>query len=181
MVAGNIRNIYSLWLKRWSALRHHAPPWPSGWDLTFKEIHMSISARNVFRGQVTALKEGPINAEVEITTTGGDKIVATVTEGSVKSLGLAVGAQAVAVVKTMWVTLLAGTPEFRFSARNQLSGTVSSMVKGPVNCQVSVTLPGGAMVSAMITNAAAVDLALAEGTPVVALFKASHVLVGVPV
>ena len=79
------------------------------------------------------------------------------------------------------VTLLAGTPEYRFSARNQLSGTVASLVKGPVNCQVNVTLPGGSTVSAMITNAAAIELALAQGTPVIALFKASHVLVGVPV
>ena len=141
---------------------------------------MAISARNVFKGQVSALKVGPINAEVEITTAGGDKIVATLTEASVKSLGLAPGTQAVAVVKTLWVTLLAGSPEFRFSARNQLSGTVSSMVKGPVNCQVNVALSGGATVSAMITNEAAADLGLALGTPVTALFKASHVLVGVP-
>jgi len=142
---------------------------------------MPISARNVFKGQITDIKEGPINAEIEITTAGGDKIVATLTAGSVKSLGLAKGAAAVAVVKTPWVTLLAGTPEYRFSARNQLSGTVGSMVTGPVNCQVNVTLTGGTTVSAMITNAAAADLALVPGTPVIALFKASHVLVGVPV
>lgn len=142
---------------------------------------MPISARNVFKGQVTALKEGPINAEVEITTAGGDKIVAMLTEGSLKSLVLAKGSVAVAVVKTPWVTLLSGKPEYRFSARNQLSGTVSSLVKGAVNCQVNITLHGGSPVSAMITNSAAVDMGLGEGTPVVALFKASHVLVGVPV
>ncbi len=141
---------------------------------------MAISARNVFKGKVTELKEGPINAEVEITTAGGDKIVAMLTEASVKSLGLDLGKDAVAVVKSPWVTLLAGAPEYRFSARNQLAGTVSNLLKGGVNCQVTVSLPGGSSVSAMITNAAATDLALAEGTPVVALFKASHVLVGVP-
>jgi len=141
---------------------------------------MAISARNVFKGKVTELKEGPINAEVEITTAGGDKIVAMLTEASVKSLGLGLGKDAVAVVKSPWVTLLAGAPEYRFSARNQLAGTVSNLLKGGVNCQVTVSLPGGSSVSAMITNAAATDLALAEGTPVVALFKASHVLVGVP-
>jgi molybdopterin-binding protein len=32
----------------------------------------------------------------------------------------------------------------------------------------------------MITHEAATDLRLSEGTPVVALIKASHVLVGVP-
>ena len=141
---------------------------------------MAISARNVFTGKVTGVKEGPINAEVEITTPGGDKIVTMVTENSVKSLGLAVGKEAVAVVKASWVTLLAGTPEFRFSARNQLKGTVSGFVKGGVNCQVNVTLAGGSTLSAMVTNAAVAELGLAEGSSVVALFKASHALVGVP-
>ena len=74
-----------------------------------------------------------------------------------------------------------GSPEYRFSARNQLSGVVSGLVKGAVNCQVKVTLTGGALVNAMITNEAATELGLAEGVAVIALFKASHVLVGVPV
>ncbi len=141
---------------------------------------MSISARNVFKGKVSAIRSGPINAEIEITTTGGDKIVAMLTEASVLSLGLVIGSEAVAVVKTPWVTLLSGTPEYRFSARNQLKGLVSGLVKGAVNCQVKVALSGGGTVSAMITNEAAADLGIAEGVPVIALFKASHVLVGVP-
>jgi molybdopterin-binding protein len=33
----------------------------------------------------------------------------------------------------------------------------------------------------MVTNDAVVELGLAEGAAVIALFKASHVLVGVPV
>jgi molybdate transport system regulatory protein len=142
---------------------------------------MSISARNVFKGQVTAIKGGPINAEIEITTAGGDKIVATLTEASLQSLGLAIGSQAVAVVKTPWVTLLSGTPEYRFSARNQLKGVVSELSQGGVNTQVKVTLAGGSTVTAMITNEAVKELALAKGVSVIALFKASHVLVGVPV
>jgi molybdate transport system regulatory protein len=140
---------------------------------------MAISARNVFKGKVTSLKEGPINAEVEITTVGGDRIVAMLTESSVKSLGLAVGNDAVAVIKAPWVALQAGTPEYRFSARNQLKGKVSGLLQGGVNCQVTVALPSGSTVSAMITNAAVTEMGLAEGTPVTALFKASHVLIGV--
>lgn len=142
---------------------------------------MAISARNVFSGKVTAVTEGPINAEVEITTAGGDKIVAMLTEASVKSLGLAVGADAIAVVKAPWVTLLSGTPAYRFSARNQLSGTVSSVTKGAVNSQVALALPGGSTVFAVITNDAVAELALVEGMPATALFKAGHVLVGVPI
>lgn len=141
---------------------------------------MSISARNVFTGKVSAIKEGPINAEIEITTAGGDSIVATLTDASVSALGLAVGKDAVAVVKAPWVTLLSGAPEYRFSARNQLRGTVSSVDAGPVNAQVKVALPGGSTVSAIVTHEAVAELGLQAGASVVALFKASHVLVGVP-
>lgn len=141
---------------------------------------MTISARNVFKGKVTALKEGPIHAEVEISTAGGDTIVATVTDASVRSLGLAVGKDAVAVVKAPWITLLAGTPEYRFSARNQIKGKVSGFVRGGAISEVRVALPGGSTLSSLITNDAVADLGLQEGTPVVAMFKASHVVVGVP-
>jgi len=48
---------------------------------------VGISARNVYQGKVSVLKEGPINAKIEITTADGDKIVDTLTEPSVKSLG----------------------------------------------------------------------------------------------
>jgi molybdate transport system regulatory protein len=90
------------------------------------------------------------------------------------------GAPAVAVVKTHWVTLLTGNPAYRFSARNQLHGKVSGLVKGGVNCQVKVLLASGSVVSAMLTNDAVDEMGLAIGVPVIALFKASHVLVGVP-
>lgn len=65
---------------------------------------MPISARNLFRGQVTALREGPVNAEVELTTATGDRIVATVTDASVKSLGV-VHATSVARFATSRCTL----------------------------------------------------------------------------
>jgi molybdate transport system regulatory protein len=141
---------------------------------------MSISARNVFRGKVTAVHEGPINAEVEITTATGDRIVAMVTDTSIKSLGIATGKEAVAVIKAPWVVLMTGKSEFRFSARNQLKGKVSKVSRGAVNSQVAVTLTGGAVINAVVTNEAADELGLKVGTETTAMFKASHVLVGVP-
>ena len=141
---------------------------------------MSISARNVFRGKVTAVHEGPINAELEITTATGDRIVAMVTDASIRSLGIATGKEAAAVIKAPWVVLMTGKPEFRFSARNQLKGKVSKVTRGAVNSQVAVTLAGGAVINAVVTNEAADELGLTVGVEVTAMFKASHVLVGVP-
>lgn len=141
---------------------------------------MAISARNVFRGKVTALSEGPINAEVEITTASGDRIVAMVTDASIKSLGIAAGREAVAVIKAPWVILTTGKPEFRFSARNQLPGKVSKVARGAVNSQVTLTLGGGGPLNAVVTNEAADELGLKVGADVIVMFKASHVLLGVP-
>lgn len=141
---------------------------------------MNVSARNAFKGKITALVDGAVNAEVELTLPGGDKIVAIVTEGSVKSLGLAVGNEAVAYVKAPWVMLLAGSADVKFSARNQLAGTVSTLQKGAVNTEVGVKLPGGTVVFSVVTNEAVLELGLKEGVPAVALIKASHVILGVP-
>lgn len=141
---------------------------------------MNVSARNVFSGKITALTDGAVNAEVEIGLAGGDRIVAIVTAGSVKSLGLAVGKDAVAYVKAPWVMLLAGPQNVRFSARNQLSGTVTSVQKGAVNTEVGIQLPGGATVYAVVTNEAVMELGLKAGVAATALIKASHVILGVP-
>ena len=141
---------------------------------------MKISARNVFEGTITAMVDGKVNAEVEVTTPGGDRIVAIVTEGSVASLGLAVGKPALAYVKAPWVMVLAGDGGVKFSARNQLAGVVDSVQKGAVNSDVAIKLTGGSLVHAVITNEAVMELGLKPGTPACALIKASHVVLGVP-
>lgn len=140
---------------------------------------MKISARNVFEGSITALVDGKVNAEVEVTTPGGDRIVAVVTEGSVASLELAVGKPVVAYVKAPWVMVLAGQGGVKFSARNQLAGMVDSVQKGAVNSDVGIKLAGGTLVHAVITNEAVMELGLKPGVPACALIKASHVVLGV--
>jgi molybdopterin-binding protein len=48
-----------------------------------------------------------------------------------------------------------------------------------VNSEVDIELPGGWMLSAIITKASVERLGLAEGLQVAAVFKASSVIVGV--
>lgn len=141
---------------------------------------MKISARNVFEGTITALTDGKVNAEVEITMAGGDRLIAIVTEGSVQSLGLALGKPVMAFVKAPWVMVLAGEGNVKFSARNQLAGSVDSVSKGAVNSEVTIKLTGGTLVYAVVTNEAVLELGLKPGVPASALIKASHIVLGVP-
>ena len=141
---------------------------------------MKASARNIFSGKVSSITAGAINSEVEIVTAGGDKIVAIVTQASVKELGLAPGKEAFALVKAPWVMLLADDGEVKFSARNRLAGKVAKLSKGAINTDVVLTLAGGSELHAIVTNEAVADLGLQEGSPASALIKASHVILGVP-
>jgi molybdopterin-binding protein len=67
----------------------------------------------------------------------------------------------------------------KLSARNQLKGTVVSVTRGPVTALVKLDVGGGQHVTATLTTEAADDLALVEGAPVTAIFKASAVILGV--
>ncbi len=40
-----------------------------------RRLSVKTSARNQFFGKVTAIKQGPVNVEVELTLTGGDKSI----------------------------------------------------------------------------------------------------------
>jgi len=141
---------------------------------------MKISARNQFQGQITGLKSGPVNAEVTLALPGGDTLVAVITQGSVDALGLAVGGQAIAIVKAPWVIVVAGDGGPRFSARNQLAGVVSHIQTGAINAEVAITLPGGTVVHAVVTQDAVQEMQLAPGVAARAVIKASHVVLAVP-
>jgi len=66
----------------------------------------------------------------------------------------------------------------KLSARNQLKGVISEMRKGTVTTIVKIEVRNPAVVSASITNEAAEELGLRVGDDVVAIVKASEVIVG---
>ena len=67
----------------------------------------------------------------------------------------------------------------KISARNQFSGTVKNIVKGPVSAEVTVSVAPGIDVVAVISTTSADSLGLAVGKPAMVLIKASSVIVGV--
>ena len=67
----------------------------------------------------------------------------------------------------------------RLSTRNQLPGTVDSVLTGEAMAVVKVTLDGGQTITASITKEAAEDLGLATGTSVTVLVKSTEVMLAV--
>ncbi|MCA8293928.1 TOBE domain-containing protein [Burkholderia sp. AU30198] len=74
---------------------------------------------------------------------------------------------------------LIGRIGMKTSARNQLFGKVASIVRGTVNDEVTLTLPGGQPIVAVLTHESADALGLRVGADACALVKASWVVLAV--
>jgi len=67
----------------------------------------------------------------------------------------------------------------KLSARNVFKGKVKAIVMGVVNAEVTIELPGGTVITSVITKASVERLGLKEGKDAYAVVKASSVIVGV--
>lgn len=64
----------------------------------------------------------------------------------------------------------------QISARNQLMGKVGALMKGKVNAEISIVLKSGVVLVSTITNSAVEEMQIHLGDEVVAIIKASSVL-----
>ncbi|EHM49050.1 MAG: TOBE domain-containing protein [Yokenella regensburgei] len=138
---------------------------------------MAVSARNQLTGKISAVATGAVNDEVELTLENGAKLVAVVTHSSKEALGLANGKEAIALIKAPWVTLATEDCGLKFSARNQFAGSVNYVSEGAVNATVTITADAGFEIVAVITNESREEMQLNQGSRVIALIKASAILI----
>jgi len=140
-----------------------------------RRLSVRTSARNQFAGTVSNLQGGPVDVEVLVRLDDQLQLAASITRTSAETLGLAIGSQVMLLVKSSSMLLL--TDEgLRISARNKLWGTVSRIVTGPVNAEVTLDLGAGRNATAVVTRDSVGNLGLAEGVRACAAFKASSVI-----
>ncbi|WP_405641820.1 molybdopterin-binding protein [Streptomyces sp. NBC_00019] len=134
---------------------------------------MTLSIRNQLPGTVTEVTPGEVMATVKVRLSGGQDLTAAITREAAEELALTAGSAVRALVKSTEISLATGPVE-GLSIRNRLPGTVTGVTTGPAMAAVKVTVDGTDLTAA-ITKDAAEDLALAAGTPVVALIKSTEV------
>lgn len=67
----------------------------------------------------------------------------------------------------------------KISARNVFKGKVKKIVPGAVNCEVHIELPGGLVITSIVTKGSVKELGLKKGKTAYAVIKSSSVMVGV--
>ncbi|MGR9116032.1 MAG: TOBE domain-containing protein [Gammaproteobacteria bacterium] len=143
-----------------------------------RRFDMKTSARNQFLGKVVKIQEGPLNTAVTLDIGGGDHLVATITNDSLKHLGLTEGGEAYALIKATMV-IISNDVSLKTSASNRLCGVLARFQQGAINDEIIIELPGGKTLAAVITDNSAHSLGLKEGMRVCAHIKASHIIVAV--
>ncbi len=136
---------------------------------------MKISARNQLVGKITSIENGAVNAKV-VVQLKEQTITSIITLTSVEELGLEVGSDVTAVIKSSETMLMVG--DAKISARNQLKGKVTVINKGAVNSQVTVDVDGQPITS-VVTISAVEDLGLAIGSEVKMIIKSSSIMLAV--
>jgi molybdate transport system regulatory protein len=143
-----------------------------------RRMGMRTSARNQLACTVCGLREGVVDMEVYLRLDDEHELVAIITRDSAENLDVRLGAEVVALVKASAVLLMTGEG-LRTSARNQLWGTVSRVVPGPVNAEVTIDLAGGKTVTAVVTQESVNALGIEVGGRACAVFKSSSVILSV--
>jgi molybdate transport system regulatory protein len=142
-------------------------------------VKMKISARNSLAGNITKVTKGAVNAEVELTLDGGDKVVAIITNDGVAALGLKAGIHAYAILKASWLILGKGLDPAKISTRNVLRAKVVRVDEGAVNNEVVLKLAGGTELTAIVTKESSHKLGLKVGEDADVAFKANNVILAV--
>lgn len=137
---------------------------------------MKTSARNQFSGPIEGLRSDGMHYEVQIRLDDASHIVAVITRASAENLGLELGKEVFAMVKSSSV-MLTTDRSIRLTARNQLWGTVTAIHEGEVTHEVLLSLPSGRSLACLIGSDTCALLGIELGSSVCAFFKSSSVLV----
>ena len=143
-----------------------------------KRYTVRTSARNQLSGKVVKVRKGVVNAQVDVRIKEGEVLSAVLTMDSLEALGIKEGMEVLLLIKAPWV-IVSVDDDLRLGARNVLSATVKEVIRGAVNSEVILETEKGTQLVSVVTNESADALDLKRGKKVKAIFKSSHVILGV--
>ncbi len=142
---------------------------------------MKTSARNVFQGRITSLRQSGLLVEVVLRTAGGLRVSSLITDESCKTLALNEGKLVNASIKAPWVLVQGGelSPKSSPPAENCFTGVVERVREDEMVAEILVALGEGSQVCALRNRGPENPINLAAGQTVTVFFKAFSVILTV--
>lgn len=147
--------------------------------LLLQRLVVRTTVRNQLFGSISEIQKGAAHAEVLLKLNGGDKVAVTIAMASLDELGIRVGADAVLLINSADILLTTDSEPERFCASNRFQCRILRLHQDTADSEAIVLLPGGEILSAMITRQSIKALGLAPGITVWAMFKANAPILGI--
>ncbi len=133
-----------------------------------------LSSRNAFQATIERIEKDPVDVALDLRLASGAGISAVVTNAAHEELELSPGKKVVALVKAYSVHL---SSRRRSPGENNIAGTVSRIVKGKENCEITLDIGD----SRSLTAVAPLDFAetprIRTGASLIACFRPQDVII----
>ncbi|MGP1485723.1 MAG: TOBE domain-containing protein [Campylobacter sp.] len=146
--------------------------------LNLQRMSMSLSARNQLSCEITGIKTGAVNSQIDAKLANGENLRAMITTESEKNLNLKVGKKVVYIFKAPSV-LLSKQEDMKISATNLLKGKVIEAKIGAVNAEIVLEINDHQTITSIITKDSAMQMQIGVGDELTAIIKASQIIIGV--
>jgi len=144
---------------------------------TLSRLSFKLSARNQLVGIISAIHQGNIHVQIELTLKGIDKIYASITKHSYEALGLHLKESAIAIIKANSIMVSKTKPEGAY--QNLLRGKAIYLESDTTHTEITVELESKNTLTATITNDTFETLGLKINEEAYMFFEASAVILGI--
>lgn len=141
-----------------------------------RERPMKTSARNIFQGRIVSLRQSGLLVEVILSTAGGLRVAALITDESYRSLTLEEGKLVNASVKAPWVMVETGAPTAASGAENRFTAVVERVREDGMVMEILAALPEGSQICALQSKNPDTNASLRVGDTITVSFKAFSVI-----
>ena len=132
-----------------------------------ERLRLRTSARNQLLARVCNIQAEGLNDRIDLELHGSAQhLTALITHSSTERLNLQLGAEVFALIKASWVNLLPADGAPVHAEPNQLTGNVHSLEPGELESELHLQLPGGAHLTAMLSNSQLSNRQLVSGEQV---------------
>ncbi len=136
---------------------------------------LTTSARNQLPAIVKEIQTNGLHTTLTLTLQGDDTLLSTITAKSVENMGLAIGCDTYAIIKSSDIKILTNPPSSN-TADNILIGTIESLESAGDNVEIVLRLNGGTLLIALEKQDILKNLHI--GMTTFAVISPLHIIIG---
>ncbi|MDD4854431.1 MAG: TOBE domain-containing protein [Sulfuricurvum sp.] len=134
---------------------------------------LTTSARNQLPATLTSINENGLHSTLTLSLAGSDTLLSTITAKSVENMGLSVGCDVYAIIKSSDIKISTSASS---NGDNSLSGIIEGIERSAENVEITFRLDGGTLLIALEKHDSLQNFQV--GARAFALISPLHIIIG---